>query len=252
MAGCVVIIHRATRAAVCRSLSLHCSEIFLDSLKLLPQRSARHHPGPFLRQGEQPVDDKRKLELFIPPWWLKQELGEEYFWCAGVRVMTQAFGEDFSFTMYNNNLCIFTFNHNFTSFYYKTVFYGIDTSFWLCLFENWYLGFGGQRKLQPCVIFFTSKCLLSGIAKWFLEVTAPSQGLQYWLFYFKYLPKPFHASSTVNRMQEFAIKSSILPPLWPNRSCWVRPSGVAPLYSTCHPCPDRRDPWTVWFLPLPT
>lgn len=63
----VAIIHRATRAAVCRSLSLHCSEIFLDSLKLLPPRSARHHPGPFLRQGEQPVDDKRKLELIIPP-----------------------------------------------------------------------------------------------------------------------------------------------------------------------------------------
>lgn len=46
---CAAITRRETRAAVGRSPSLHCSEMFLDSLKLLPLRFARHHPGPFLQ-----------------------------------------------------------------------------------------------------------------------------------------------------------------------------------------------------------
>lgn len=46
---CAAITRREIHAAVCHSPSLHCSEMFLDSLKLLPLRFARHHPGPFLQ-----------------------------------------------------------------------------------------------------------------------------------------------------------------------------------------------------------
>lgn len=61
-----VITRREIRAAACRSPSLHCSEMFLDSLKLLPPRSARHHRGPFLQRGEGPVDgDRSENTLYL-------------------------------------------------------------------------------------------------------------------------------------------------------------------------------------------
>lgn len=58
----IAIIHRVIHAAVCHSLSLHCSWMFLDFSKLLPPRSARHHPGPFPWGGEEPVDDTREKQ----------------------------------------------------------------------------------------------------------------------------------------------------------------------------------------------
>lgn len=53
-------VHRAIYAAVCRSLSLRCSKMFLDFSKPLPERSVHHRPGPFPSEGEEPVAMQEK------------------------------------------------------------------------------------------------------------------------------------------------------------------------------------------------
>lgn len=53
-------VHRVTHAAVCRSLSLHCSETFLGFSKPPPERSVHHRPGLFPSGGEEPVAMQEK------------------------------------------------------------------------------------------------------------------------------------------------------------------------------------------------
>lgn len=66
-------VHRATYAAVCRSLSPRCLKMFLDFSKPPPERSVHRRPGPFPSEGEEPVAMQEKQT------WRKSAI---CFWCV--------------------------------------------------------------------------------------------------------------------------------------------------------------------------
>lgn len=57
--------HRVIYAAVCRSLSLRCSEMFLDFSEPPPERSVRHRPGPVPSEGVEPEAMQEKTKKIM-------------------------------------------------------------------------------------------------------------------------------------------------------------------------------------------